>query len=74
MIISAIGMVTSILQKMVHFVYKDNVTLNFTHIALELSISITSLMFILMFSNKNLNPLITDVCSPYVEMTDDTIQ
>lgn len=74
MVISAVGMVTSILQKTVHFVYKDNVTLNITHIMLELSICLTSLLFIFMFSNKTHSPLITDVCSPYVEMTDEVMK
>jgi hypothetical protein len=74
MIISAVGMVPSILQKTVHFIYKDNVTLNITHIVLELSISLTSMLFILMFSNKNDNTLITDVCSPYVELTDEVMK
>lgn len=73
MIISAVGMLTSIFQKIVHFIYKDNVTLNITHMMLELSICITSVLFIYMYSNKNVNPLISDVCSPFVEMDPDTI-
>jgi len=74
MVISAIGMVTSTLQKLVHFVYKDNVTLNLTHMVLEVSICATSLLFIIMYSNKNTNPLITDVCSPYVKMDNEMIK
>lgn len=67
-------MLTSIFQKIVHFIYKDNVTLNITHMMLELSICITSVLFIYMYSNKNVNPLISDVCSPFVEMNPETIQ
>lgn len=69
MFITSIGMVASILQKIVHFVYKDNVTLNITHMILELSICITSLLFIFMYNNNNVNPLISEICSPFVEMS-----
>jgi hypothetical protein len=73
MFITSIGMLTSILQKIVHFVYKDNVTLNITHMVLELSICITSLLFIFMYNNSNVNPLISETCSPFVTMSPEVV-
>jgi hypothetical protein len=67
-------MITSTIQKLVHFVYKDNVTLNVTHMILELSICITSVLFIYMYSNNNVNSLITDVCAPYVKLDNESIK
>lgn len=48
-------------------------TLNFSQIGLELSIFVSSILFIVMFNNRNYNTLISDLCGSYVEMDAQTI-
>lgn len=69
MILTFVGMIASIIQKLVQYKYKDNVTLNLSQISLEFSMVITSILFIVMFNNHNYNTLISDMCGPYVEMS-----
>lgn len=68
MIISATGMAASVIQKMVSYKYKDNVTLNMSQILLEFSIAVTSIIFIILYNNHDYNTLISDICGPYTEM------
>ena len=62
MILTCIGMISSIIQKFVQYKYKDNVTLNYSQIFLEFSLFVTSILFIVMFNNYNYNTLISDMC------------
>ena len=73
MIITCIGMLSSIIQKLVQLKYKDNVSLNFSQISLEFSLFVTSILFIVMFNNHNYNTLISDMCGPFLEMDAQTI-
>lgn len=68
MIISALGMFSSVVQKLVSYKYKDNVSLNFVQVGLESSIIVSSILFIIMYNNTNYNTLISDTCSQYIEI------
>jgi len=72
MIVSAVGMFSSVLQKFVSYKYKDNVSLNIVQLSLETSIIFSSVIFIFMFNNTNYNTLISDTCSPYMEIPEKT--
>ena len=69
MIISTIGMISSFIQKLIIFRVKDNVSLNFGLMFLELSIAFTGIIFIIMVNgSKDLNTLNSDVCSKVIEL------
>jgi len=73
MVISCIGMFSSVVQKLVSYKYKDNVTLNVVQIGLEASITVSSFIFIIMYSNTSFNTLISDTCGKYIEIDAETI-
>lgn len=47
MLINTIGMFTSVLQKLVAFRFKDNVTLNYGQMSIEASISAVGIIFLI---------------------------
>lgn len=62
MLINTIGMFTSVLQKLVAFRFKDNVTLNYGQMSIEASISAVGIIFLIQYNQSNINNLISDVC------------
>lgn len=62
MLLTNIGMIASVIQKLVSYKQKDNVTLNLSQITIEFSFAITSNIFVQLFNNSNYNTLISDVC------------
>jgi len=64
-IIYTIGMITSFMQKIIVYKTKDNVTLNTGVVILEISITLTGLLFIFLFTSDLNNSLISDQCSKY---------
>lgn len=62
MLINTIGMFTSVLQKLVAFRFKDNVTLNYGQMSIEGSISAVGIIFLIQYNQTNVNTLISDVC------------
>ena len=62
MLINTIGMFTSVLQKLVAFRFKDNVTLNYGQMSIEASISAVGIIFLIQYNQSNVNNLISDVC------------
>jgi hypothetical protein len=68
-ILQTIGMFTSSCQKVLVYRTKDNVTLSYGQILLELSIFAIGLLFIFAYNAKSDNTLLSDVCGPLIDMS-----
>jgi hypothetical protein len=73
-IISCIGYLTAVIQKITVVRLKDNVQLSIGHIMLEFSIVCVSAVFIFMNAQDPTNKLITDTCAKYVTLGGDEIK
>ena len=60
--INTLGMTTQVIQKLVIFRIKDNVTLNYVHLSLETSIAVIGLLCINLWNNVKVNSVISDTC------------
>lgn len=69
-IINTVGMFTSFCQKIIVLKTKDNVTLNAGGILLEISVTLTGLLYIFLFTSDINNTLISDQCSKYQTIDD----
>jgi len=71
-IFNTFGMATSVVQKMVIYRVKDNVTLNVSQIFLEASIATVGLLYIITYNSSAINNLLSDTCRSVIpELTTD---
>ena len=52
-LVNTLGMFTQVVQKLVIFRIKDNVTLNYTQLFLETSIAVVGILFIILWTTAN---------------------
>ena len=72
-LVSGIGYFTAIVQKFTILKLKDNVNLSFSHLILEFSIVIVTVLFCMMKFTTESNTLITDICSQTMQFTPDQV-
>ena len=68
-LVSGVGYFTAIIQKFTILKLKDNVELSYSHLILEFSIVVVTVLFFMMKMTTDSNPLITDVCSQVMQFT-----
>lgn len=67
---SSVGYFTSIVQKLSVYKLNDNADLRAQELMIEIFISITSALFVVLKYQEPHNPLITDMCSEKIDITD----
>ena len=73
--LTVVGMITSVAQRLTIYKFKDNVTLDLNHIALEVAIVVVNIMFLQALSFPGgTNTIFEDRCGPYVEFTPDQLE
>jgi hypothetical protein len=73
-LLEVIGMMTSVLQRLIIYRFKDNVTLDMWHISLELSIVINSVFFLKETAKtSNFNTFISDSCDAVIKINKDNL-
>jgi hypothetical protein len=73
LLFNTFGMMTSVIQKILTFRYKDNVTIPLGQMSLELSITVMGLIYLSIFTNSDYNTLMVDRCSMVVEIPEENI-
>mmetsp|Transcript_12390 Transcript_12390/g.19306 ORF Transcript_12390/g.19306 Transcript_12390/m.19306 type:complete len:183 (+) Transcript_12390:4230-4778(+) len=63
-------MITSIIQRFITLKFKDNVTLDFMQVALEVSIVINGIFFMISINTQERNSLLSDFCGSKIFIAD----
>ena len=73
LIVTIVGLSTSICQRLATYKYKDNVDLDTNHLAIELSICIVAFLFQRTISRKTESSTFSEECSRYLTFSEEEI-
>lgn len=68
LIFNTLGMLSSVIQKLLTYRLRDNVSIPFTNLLLESSIAAVGIIYIVAWNNTDFNPLIFENCSTAIDI------